>query len=234
MQSIPGPEPTYIGNFRILGYQYAHRAPAHLSSQTQTEKETYASFATKGLKHFLTKRSWLMIFVLNLLLYNHWHNHVIYCFWEMEVWGSTMTCFPNLVRLKCGKPIEIKVTSVGAFWLVKLSLIGSWASWDLKKFVPSLSGQVAERSGDKAGVLGRGLGEQRWACDKCTRKEKCPKAARFSFKAWTEWCAFSAWSESIYFLVLKIVYVLIFRWHCVAYTPWNNKHWGLDVKIQLE
>lgn len=40
--------------------------------------------------------------------------------------------------------------------------------------------------------------------------------------------------ESIYFLVLKTLYVLIFSRLCVAYTPCNNKHWGLDVKIELE
>lgn len=46
-----------------------------------------------------------------------------------------------------------------------------------EKFMPSLLGQVAEHSADKAGDLREFLGEERRTCDKWTNKEKYLKTS---------------------------------------------------------
>lgn len=155
---MQGPEHGYTAEFKVFRLSVcAQGTSSTFFPKTDRRRAIclFCNIGTKALPH--KEKSWLMIFVLNLFSYNHWHQSVIYCFWAVEVWCSTMTCFPNLVTLKCGEPIEIKATPVGTIWLIELSLIDSWTSWDLKKSVPSLLGQVAERFDDKAGVWGRGL-----------------------------------------------------------------------------
>lgn len=180
LQSIQGPEPKYTAEFQVVRLSVCAQGTSSTFFPKTDKRRTICLFCNIGIKALPHKeKSWLMMFVLNLLLYNHWHNSVIYCFGEVEVWCSTITCFPNLVRLKCGEPIEIKETPVGTFWLILIhEHPGIWKSLCLHCWV-----RLQNVLMTKLVFGGEVWGEQRRACDKCTRKEKCPKAAKFSFRA---------------------------------------------------